>query len=797
MLLTMVKILFLNQNEKGCDNLSDIIRCRLRINRVFFPKNIEDFESGQWCALSCEVLDLFDGEVLTNYHTRGGKDYINVNGNYYGTLDFDVEYNLTASYSYKEPYGHQYNIITMQKAVSLTNPFEQRKFLEMILTESQINLLYENLPNPFETIKNNDRETLLAIKGLGEAKVDKIIQAYQGNSENQSVYALVGSLGGTPKLANKLINSYNGDVDRICNVINSNPYLLIDDVDGIGWKKADSIAEEQGLPLDSVERIKAFINYYLKEMAQTDGHSWVSPDDLLETTLTQLDIDNSDNFITALYELQEEQTINWNEDKTKIYLSYIYRMEDNIAKELVRLSNEKEHIDINSLTSKLHTVEKKQGWKFTEEQLQAINTVIQNKVTIITGYGGTGKSSVVSGVLQLLNGYTFAQTALSGRAASRLSEITNQDGYTIHRLIGYNPTVKSTKEHPNPRFNSDTPLWQDIIILDEVSMIGASLFLKLLRAIKTGAKLIMIGDDGQLESIGLCNIFRDMLDSGVIPICRLTQIHRQAAKSGIITESIKVRKHTQLCPNGWVGEETRGSLKDFKLNVYNNKDLSQTKIIQEYKHLLHQGVNPRDIQIVVPLRERGEISVHDLNVRVQEIVNPSETGKPVITYNNGNLIYNLRLGDKVVVNTNNYKTTLYTSTPTDKMLGCPIYNGNIGYITRIFPNNDLVINFDLWGEVFVPSKYIKQIEPAYALTCHKLQGSESPYVIIGLDFSAFKLLTKEWLYTAITRAKKYCVLCAETKALNYCTLNSKVPFKRTFLKDLLIQYEKERRYETD
>ena len=197
------------------------------------------------------------------------------------------------------------------------------------------------------------------------------------------------------------------------------------------------------------------------------------------------------------------------------------------------------------------------------------------------------------------------------------------------------------------------------------------------------------------------------------------------------------------------------------------------------------------------MRERGEISVHDLNACVQEIVNPSETGKPVITYTNGNLIYNLRLGDKVVVNTNNYKTTLYTLTPTDKILECPIYNGNIGYITRIFPNNDLVINFDLWGEVFVPSKYIKQIEPAYALTCHKLQGSESPYVIIGLDFSAFKLLTKEWLYTAITRAKKYCVLCAETKALNYCTLNSKVPFKRTFLKDLLIQYKKESRYETD
>lgn len=761
------------------------IRCRVKINKVFFPKNEEDFTNGGWCALSCEILNLFEGEIQQNHRYINQKQYINVSGYYFGVLDLSVEYNLNASYFYDEKYGHKYIINTMQKAISLIDPFEQRQFLEMILTESQVNLLYTSLENPFEVIKQGDEETLLKIRGLGDKTVKKIINTYQGNEGNQVLYALVRGFGGTERLAKKLLETYKCDIDKIVDIINNNPYILIDDVDGIGWQKADKIAIDKGLPLDSVERIKAFIIYYLKDMAQKQGHSWITPEDLLEYTLSDLNINSSDKFISALYELQEEQQIDWVEDKSKIYLSNIHHLENQIAEELLRLINTDVKLETTDYINKLKLVEQRQGWEFTDEQLKAIKTVLHNQITIITGYGGTGKSSVVAGVLQLLNDHSYAQTALSGRAASRLSEITHQEGYTIHRLIGLLP--KSNL----PTYNPSNPLNEDIIILDEVSMVGANLFLKLLQAIKTGAKLIMIGDDGQLESIGLCNVFRDMLDSGIIPVCQLTQIHRQAAKSGIITESIKVRKHTQLCPMGWVGEEHRGELQDFKLNVYMDKALSQNKIIEEFTKILSLGVKGSDIQVVVPQRERGEISTFVLNNIIQDIVNPHTNQKEIQRcFKNKNFV--LRTGDKVIATINNYKIQRYC---TEEEV--PVYNGNIGYITKIDSDGGLVVNFDLWGELYIPHNEISMIELAYALTCHKLQGSEAPYVIVGIDYSAITLLTKEWLYTAITRAKKSCVVCAETKALHYCISNSKVPHKRTFLKDFLIQKEKERKYENN
>lgn len=187
------------------------------------------------------------------------------------------------------------------------------------------------------------------------------------------------------------------------------------------------------------------------------------------------------------------------------------------------------------------------GGLFTEEQRQAILLTLDNNVSIITGGAGVGKSSSVSGVLRVLGNYSFAQCALSGRAAARLTEVTHSEGMTIHRLLAISSAGIG--------FNEENPLPFDIIILDEVSMVGAEIFLLLLKAIPTGSKLIMLGDDGQLESIGLCNVFKDMLDSGVVPVSRLTKIHRQAAKSAIITESIKVRNQQDLIPDGWVGHE--------------------------------------------------------------------------------------------------------------------------------------------------------------------------------------------------------------------------------------------------
>jgi exodeoxyribonuclease V alpha subunit len=314
-------------------------------------------------------------------------------------------------------------------------------------------------------------------------------------------------------------------------------------------------------------------------------------------------------------------------------------------------------------------------------------------------------------------------------------------------------------------------------------MVGADLFHRLIQAIQSGKKLIMIGDDGQLESIGLCNVFNDMLECGAIPIARLTQIHRQAAMSAIITESIKVRNHIQLVPHKWVGEEIRGELQDLELNIYNDAILRQKRVIAKFTEIYDQGIDIKDIQIIVPMRYKGEISTLALNNIVQGIVNPMGKNEQKINQQvkKGEPVsYLLREGDKVIVTKNNYKTLKANGDE------CPVFNGNRGIIMSIDSAiGEMVINFEQWGKVVIKREHWRDIELGYALTCHKLQGSEADYVIIGLDYSCRTLLTKEWLYTAITRAKKYCVLCAETNALAFCITNSNIPYKRTFLQELL------------
>lgn len=745
--------------------MSELMKCLVGIDKVFYPKG--QISAGDWASFVCSIEEVYEGEPKTN---KG--DRLRVSGKV-PEINYYDKYVLLGKFSYNETYGNQYEILCMNKLVNLTDPVEQRNFLEYVLSESQINTLYESLENPFEAIKNNDVTTLTKIKGIGEQTATKIIQRYRDNIDNSLAYVELDSFGLTKYMIDKLIDVY-GSADTLVAKIKENPYILIEEVDGIGWKKADEMALNAGLQSGSPERINAYIVYYLKAIAE-DGDTWVTPQELVQSTFDVLDIDNADAFREALYDLQERKIICWDSEKTKIGLSVYYQLEQNIANDLLRLLKAPCSFKYKDYTMQIKEIEQKQGWNFTEEQLQAAKKALDSQVCIITGYGGTGKSSVVSAVLKILNGCSFAQTALSGRAASRLSEITKEEGYTIHRLLEYNPAFGFG-------INRKTPLNYDIIILDEISMVGADLFYRLIQSIQDGSKLIMLGDDGQLESIGLCNIFKDMLESEVIPVARLTTIHRQAAKSAIITESIKVRKHEQLVPYNWVGEEIRGELQDLELNIFGDSILTQKRIIEKFNEVYEEHPYIGDIQIVLPMKHRGNISTLSINEIVQEIVNPMGNNETRIAYKEkgDEISYKLREKDKVIVNKNNYKTQ------TENGENCPIFNGNKGIIKSInLSRGEMIITFEQYGDILLKRGQWKNIELAYALSCHKLQGSESDYVIIGLDFTGRTLLTKEWLYTAITRAKKHCTLCAETKALAYCISNSNVPYKRTFLKEML------------
>lgn len=759
------------------------LRCIIEPAYVMQPRNHSfSLAPGTWCVFNAKVVKVFEG--IPQYNTG---DFIRVVG-VVPSLDKGKQYSLTAS-SVTNKYGQQYRLLYMNEMRSFDSKEEQQEFLSAILTESQVKNLYKELDNPFDALQTHDMESLCKVHGIGPSVADKLIRKFDACMDDGPSFLMLLKYGLTKRMIDRLSDQYGG-VTTAYEKIKDNPYILIDDVSGIGWAKADAIALESGLGKFSHQRVSAFIKYYLSKRAES-GDSWVELSDIVDSSKHEIGItdDKKSVFKEAINNLLDEGTIWVSNNKRYVALSHVRDLEKNIALELKRIYSAPVLKTWKNIDASIGKAEKELGIQYTEEQRQAIYKVINSNVSILTGAGGTGKTTVVSGILKVLEGQTFAQTALSGRAAARMSEITGQDGYTIHRLLGYRP-------ENGFEYNKNNPLVQQIIILDETSMVGADLFYHLVQAIATGSRLIMIGDDGQLESIGMCNVFKDMLSSNTIPVARLTKIHRQAAKSAIITESIKVRNAMQLTTYNWVGTEIRGELHDLEMDIYRSGNESFDHIMQHFNTLYETaGRDCSDIQIVLPQRIRGNISALRVNTAVQEIVNPSNGQDEIkISYvlNGRNTEYTLRVGDLVITTKNNYNTQTVDN------VNCPIYNGNRGRIVSIDTkkgNGVMIVDFEQWGKIVIDKfstssdegsiNQWNNIELAYALTCHKLQGSEAKYVIIGMDNSARIMLTREWLYTAITRAKKYCVICAETDALNYSIKNSHVPFKQTFLQEFL------------
>lgn len=727
-------------------------------HRLYPPK---DFNCGDFAILNCDIYDVEDG---IPYNNRS----ICVKGNVF-SCNKDCKYYLKGKYV-NDKYGQSYKPIRFEASIELDTEEERDLFLKDITTDRQYRIL-SVLPDPVETIKNKDLETLTKLK-LSKREANAIINRYVERVDIEKAYITLGKFGLSLSAARKVVETW-GSADLALQKLNGNPYLLISSVDGIGWKTADAFALKGGIEPGSPKRIEAAVLATLQEQTEF-GHTWLTPQIMWEICYEKLALPSyelsPDQLRSALNSLRISNELWVSEDKKKIGLSYLHNLEVKIADELFRLMSAQ--IDESEFDYGLiEEVEEAQGWQFTKEQLSALNTVLKNNVVIITGAAGTGKTSVVTGALKLLQGKTFAQCALSGRAAARLGEVTGKKGQTIHRLLGFfGGHFKHNKEDPLP---------YDIVILDEVSMVGAEIFLKLIQAIPTGSKLIMLGDEAQLESIGLCNVFKDMVDSGVIPVGRLTQIHRQASKSAIITESAKVREGIDIIPYGFVGEDRdRGQLNDLIIDADTDPLAVREMMLDHYQRLLNEGVAPDSIQIVVPMKQRGLIPTESLNKLIQDLAN--KTGAP-LPGSKG-----LRVGDRVICVTNMYDLQLDIP---DALVD--VFNGDRGKIVGY--DGRMLVEWDAYGIVPIPKDKWSNITLGYALTCHKLQGSEAPYVIVGMDMSARILLTKEWLYTAMTRAKKQCIICAESFALTYASRNSNVSAKRTLLKDLLREETHERK----
>ncbi len=677
------------------------------------------------------------------------------------------EYIIMGEYEKDEKWGWQFKIDGGYENIKLDTLEEKRLFLEQILTERQVESLFNTFEDPFQHIEQGDVSKLMIAKYIGEHTANRIIDKFKATMDLAPAYNFFKPLGVTPLLINKLCGTY-GSAENAIKKFQKNPYILADDIKGVGFLRADEIALKYNVKPDDPFRIKSGIRYLFKDVANNNGSTWLTLDNF-KTQITELLQINIDIVMNCIQEMIKEKEVYFNEEKNQIALMYYYDLECNIVNKLISLQKAecKTYTD-EEIEKGIKRAEEEQGFEFTDEQTEGIKSLFKNNVSLVVGLAGTGKTSIIKGAYQVFPYDTIIkQCAFSGQAAKRINEATDKPSSTIHRLLGWQGESFTYKE--------SYPLPVDVIILDEVSMVGLELFWNLIQAIPRGAKLIMLGDNGQLPPIGVGNLLNDLMLSQKINFIELTKIHRQAEKSAIITTSQKIRKKFFLLSSDFEGDETYGQLRDLTLKARVDADCLFDVLIETFMEEYNRSKNIQDIQIIVAQNQKVALARDQINKEIQQRINPKKYESDLeikIKYKNV-----LRVNDKIINRENHYDVE------TPEGIQTSIYNGSMGIVKEISTNYIIVDFFDE-GEIIIPKEYYEGLELAYAITCHSSQGSQFKVTIVGFDNSSYILLSNEWLYTAVTRAKSMCYIVAQTRAINMAVTRHKTVDRNTFLLEL-------------
>lgn len=619
-------------------------------------------------------------------------------------------------------------------------------------------------------------EKLLMISGIGAKTLARITESFSESKEFADASIELRELGIEMNEAVRIYKLYGKDSLRI---VSEDPYILAEDIRGINFRRADSIAAKLGVEPDSSIRIQSGIRYMLKSWAAS-GSTLMPESFLIEKTAEFLDV-MMDNVRESLKDMVfagelEEDSI---DDEAVIYLYGYYHAEQRVAHELMKLRNAEvrpipmqynnfmEAVSMGG-TDPYETVE------LSEEQKRAVLECLTNNVTVITGGPGTGKTTIINTIVQILDfaGMSFALAAPTGRAAKRMEEATGKPAMTIHRMLEF--VWSEEEEVLNFGRNEENPLEEDVIIVDEASMIDLMLMDGLLNAVKEGTRLIFTGDADQLPPVGAGNVLRDMIASECIPVIRLKEIFRQAEGSGIVTNS-------HLINSGEYPEQQSGD--DFYIiGKFSENSISDT-IRELVGGRIEAGFDfvrsADDIQILTPTK-RGMLGAPSLNSMLQEVVNPPAEDKAELKI--GSVIF--REGDKVMQLRNNYSAEWHT----DNFLsdGEGVFNGDMGiveeidaeYKTMTVRMDDRIIEYA--GEM------LEEIDLAYAVTVHKSQGSEFPVVVIPVLRFPPMLMTRNLLYTAVTRGKRLVVIVGDPARVRSMIDNNRADGRYTGLKQRLL-----------
>ena len=593
----------------------------------------------------------------------------------------------------------------------------------------------------------NDIERLLEVPRLGKKRMEKIRESWEKQKDIKEVMVFLQGHGVSTAFAAKIYRKY--EKESIAKV-KENPYQLADDIWGIGFKTADSIASKMGYEKNDPRRCRSGILYALNELAE-EGHVYAEPEQLVEAATKLLEAEETP-VRQALASMMEAKDVI--ADNDVVYLPPFYNAENGSARRLQSLLSDTSLFNSDIAAEPEAEYGAKSGdIVYDEVQQEAIQKALDSKVMVLTGGPGTGKTTTTQGIIAAFKArhMSILLAAPTGRAAKRMTEATGMEAKTIHRLLEYNPMDGYKR-------NDENPLGGDALIVDECSMIDILLFYNLMKAIPSNMRLILVGDIDQLPSVGAGNVLRDIIDSQQIPVVRLTRIFRQAQSSRIVMNAHAI--NAGQFPNIRNGLDT-----DFFFINQEDADEMVKLIIGLVRDRLPKkyGYPPKEIQVLTPM-QRGTVGAGNLNIELQNALNP--TGPSLARGG-----YTFRQGDKVMQIRNNY----------DKN----VFNGDIGYITAVDTNErTLTVTYDS-RLVEYDITELDEIVLAYAVTIHKSQGSEFPVVVMPVTMKHFVMLQRNLIYTGITRAKKICVLVGTTKALAYAIKQNTVSKRNTKLKERL------------